>query len=57
MTSKVSNLLLIIKLNPDVFDLCSTVRCSTVDCRECPFNSKETMEETLTEIQKGEHHV
>lgn len=56
MTSKVSNLLVIIKLNPELFK-CDTIdKCSTISCSKCPFLDAETLAETLKEIQKGEHH-
>lgn len=57
MTSKVSNLLVIIKLNPELFKCDTVMRCSNIDCIKCPFLDAEALSETLNEIQKGEHHV
>ena len=56
MTSKISNLLLIIKLNQELFKCDTDMRCSNIDCINCPFFDAETLAETLNEIQKGEHH-
>ena len=57
MTSKISNLLLIIKLNQELFKCDNVdVRCSNIDCINCPFLNAEALAETLNEIQKGEHH-
>ena len=56
MTSKISNLLLIIKLNQELFKCDMMMRCSNIDCINCPFLNAEALSETLNEIQKGEHN-
>lgn len=53
MTLKLSNLLIIIKLNPELFKCKVDVRCSNIDCAKCPFLNAEALAETLNEIQKG----